>query len=397
MTLAGRIDNLGTEKAFAVADEALALIKSGATLYPFHIGDINLPTPENIVRAAERAIRDGKTGYCSNYGLGELRELLAEDVNAARGTAYTADNVAVQPGGKPVIGKFLLALMNPGDEVLFPNPGFPIYESLIGFYGGRPVPYGYLEGERNFVIDIGRLKRSLTPKTRLLILNDLHNPTGAEASPQELEEIAEIADRHDLAVLCDEAYFDLRYEGRSRSLTSLPGMRDRCVILFTFSKRFAMTGWRLGAAIGPRDVIDTLARLNVNDESCTNHFVQWAGVEALRGPRDGRRRLIRILKERRDRAAEILNAIRGVRCYRPDATFYLYPNVTDAMRAKGLTDYEAFRRAALEATGVSFCTRLHFGGQLPEETERYIRIAYGGIDLDRIVRGLNLLKDYLES
>jgi aspartate/methionine/tyrosine aminotransferase len=397
MTLADRIGNLGTEKAFAVADEALALVKAGATLYPFHIGDINLPTPESIVRAAERAIRDGKTGYCSNYGLAELRELLAEDVNAARGTAYAADNVAVQPGGKPVIGKFLLALMNPGDEVLFPNPGFPIYESLIGFYGGRPVPYGYLEGERNFAIDIERMKRSLTPRTRLLILNDLHNPTGAEASLQELEEIAELAERHDLAVLCDEAYFDLRYQGRSRSLTSLPGMSDRCVILFTFSKRFAMTGWRLGAALGPRGVIDTMARLNVNDESCTNHFVQWAGVEALRGPQDGRQSMIRILKERRDRAAEVLDSIRGVRCYRPNATFYLYPNVTEAMRAKGFSDYEAFRRAVLEDTGVSFCTRLHFGARLPGETDFYIRIAYGGIDADGIVRGLSRLKEYLES
>jgi aspartate/methionine/tyrosine aminotransferase len=350
-----------------------------------------------VIDAAARAMNEGKTGYCPNYGIPELREALAEDVGRARGIDYGAENVAIQPGGKPTIGKLLLALVNPGDEVLYPTPGFPIYESQIEFQGARPVPYRFVEGERNFRLNLEAIESSLTPRTRLFIYNDLQNPTGAESSDAERAALAELAVKHDFIVLSDEAYFDIHYSGRSQSIASLPGMRERTVILYTFSKKYAMTGWRLGATIGPKAIVDTIAKLNVNDESCTNHFVQWAGVEAIQGDQSGARAIVETLRERRDRAHALLTAIEGVRCFRPEAAFYLFPNVTEAMKRKGMTGYEDFRRAALHATGVAFCTRAHFGRPLADEEEKYLRFAYSGIDVKEIEEGLGRLKEFMEG
>jgi len=392
MKLAQRLSKLGTETAFAVSGEAAAHQAAVNKVYPFHLGDMNITTPRNIIEATYRAMKDGKTGYCPNYGIPALREALAEEINRSHGTAYTMANVAVQPGGKPSIGKFVLALMNPGDEALYPNPGYPIYESQIQFHGGVAVPYAYREGEQNFELDLDAIEALITPKTKLLIVNDLQNPTGAESDPLQLEALAKLAVKHDLFVLCDEAYFDMRYAGKSTSLVSFEGMQERSVILYTFSKKYAMTGWRLGASIGPKEVIDAIAKLNVNDESCSNHFIQYGGIEALTGDQSGHEEILSILKPRRDLAVDMLNTIPGVKCYRPDATFYLFPNVTGLMLAKGLTDYEQFRKAALLETGVSFCTRKHFGSPVPGESEYYIRFAYSGIDLDQIEEGLGLFK-----
>jgi len=397
MRIAKRIERLGTETAFAVSAEAAAFAAQGNKVYPFHLGDMNIITPSNIIEATVRAMKDGKTGYCPNAGIPGLREALAADVSASHGVEYTMDNIAIQPGGKPTIGKFFLALMNPGDEVLYPNPGYPIYESQIEFHGGKALPYGYTEGDENFLLDMEAIEKQITPRTRLLVLNDLQNPTGAECTMAEFEKLAELVREHDLYVLCDEAYFDIRYSGESVSFASLPGMAERCVLLYTFSKKFAMTGWRLGAAIGPREVIDVFTKLNVNDESCSNHFIQHALIEGLTGDPSGSQEILKILRERRDVAVDILNAIDGVRCFRPEATFYLYPNVTQAMNHKGIEDYDQFRRAVLEATGVSVCTRLHFGRALAGETEYYVRLAYSGIDISEIEEGLNKLKVYLES
>ena len=283
MKIANRIARLGTETAFAVSAEAADFAAQDNKVYPFHLGDLNLKTPANVLETGIKAMRDGKTGYCPNAGIPRLRETLASDVSASHGINYNMDNVAIQPGGKPTIGKFFLALMNPGDEVLYPNPGYPIYESQIEFHGGRGLPYSYMEGKENFEIDMEMIEGQITPHTKLLVLNDLQNPTGAECSATELEKIAEFVLKHGLYVLCDEAYFDIRYEGKSLSLTSLPGMAERCVILYTFSKKFAMTGWRLGAAIGPKEIIDVITKLNVNDESCSNHFIQYAAIEGLTG------------------------------------------------------------------------------------------------------------------
>jgi aspartate/methionine/tyrosine aminotransferase len=398
LPIAERVARLGTETAFAVSAECTAWAAAGNTVYPFHLGDMDLRTPANVVEAAERAIADGKTGYCPNGGVPELRQALADEITRTHdGVAYGPENVAVQPGGKPVIEKFLLTLMDPGDEVLYPNPGFPIYESQIEFLGGVAKPYGFVPGETNFLLDFEAIEAAITPRTKLLIFNNLHNPTGAESPDAEIAALAELALKHDLYVLSDEAYWDIRYSGRSKSIVSIPGMQERTVILYTFSKKFAMTGWRLGGAIGPKEIVDVIATINVNQESCTSHFIQWAGVEGLTGDQTGAQEILATLRERRDVAVAALNDIDGVSCYSPEATFYLFPDVTGAMERTGLTDYNEFRTAALQNIGVSFCTRLHFGRELPGESRRYVRIAYSGIPVDRIREGLGKLKAFVEA
>ncbi len=397
MRIADRISNLGTETAFAVSAEAATFAAQGNRVFPFHLGDINLPTPSTVVDGAQKAIADGKTGYCPNAGIPQLREALAADLAASHNTPYEAENIVVQPGGKPTIGKFILTMMNPGDEVLYPNPGYPIYESQIEFNGGKAVPYGYVEGDANFAIDFDTIERGLTDKTRLLILNDLQNPMGAESSPEELERLAQLVRDRNLYVLADEAYFDMRYAGKSTSFVEQPGMAERTVVLYTFSKKFAMTGWRLGASVGPKEIVDVIAKINVNDESCSNHFIQYGALAGLEGDQSEVQAILNTLEARRDATAAGLNAIEGIDTFIPNATFYLFPNVTNLMEAKGLNDYEEFRRAALHATGVSFTNRLHFGREQPNEPNKYIRFAYSGIDVPDIEEGLGLFKEWAES
>jgi len=395
-TIADRVSSLGVETAFVVAGQAAAHAAAGNRVYPFHLGDLNLATPAHITEAAYRALKNGKTGYTANVGIVELREALAEEFNRTRNTAYTAANVAVQPGGKPVISKFLLTVMNPGDEVLYPNPGFPIYESQIEFHGGVAVPYGTVPGDTNFTFDIDALEKAITDRTRILIVNDLHNPTSAECSPDDRRRIAELAVKHDLMVLLDEAYFDIHYDGESTSIITEPGMVERSVVLYTFSKRFAMTGWRLGAALGPEEIIEIIGKLNVNDESCSNHFVQWASLEALKGDQRPVLEILDTLKKRRDLCVDLLNDIEGISCFRPNATFYLWPDVTAAMANKGFSSYADFLEAVLKSTGVSMCARSHFGSELPGESRKYLRLAYSGIDLEAIEEGLAAFKAFLE-
>ncbi len=395
MQLADRLERLGTETAFAVSLAASEWAARGNRVYPFHLGDINLPTPGNIVDAMNRAIADGRTGYCPAAGIPELREALAADIGADRGLDLGGDNIVVQPGGKPVITKFIQALMNPGDGVLYPNPGYPIYESQIDYFGGRALAYRYHETPTGFGIDLEQLRR-LAPQARLLIYNNLQNPLGCESSPEEMAEIARIAVEHDLVVLSDEAYFEMRYSGSSTSIASLPGMAERTVILYTFSKKFAMTGWRLGCAAAPVHVAQQIAKLNTNDESCTTHFVQAAGVEALRDP-SGAEPLLAELRRRRDAAVAALASVPGVTCATPEATFYLFPNVTHAVARFGFDSVSEFATSALHHTGVSFCTRHHFGTAQPDETQHYIRFAYSGIDVDDITEGIGRLATWVES
>jgi aspartate/methionine/tyrosine aminotransferase len=392
MQLARRLDQLGTETAFAVSLAAAEWAAKGNRVFPFHLGDINLPTPANIVDAMNRAIADGKTGYCAAAGIAPLREALAANIGGDRGLTLNANNIVVQPGGKPVITKFIQALMNPGDGVLYPNPGYPIYESQINYFGGKALPYRYHETSTGFGIDLEQL-RTLAPQARLLIYNNLQNPLGCESSAEEMAEIARIAVEHNLQVLSDEAYYEMRYAGKSSSIASLPGMAERTVILYTFSKKFAMTGWRLGCAAGPEPVIAQIAKLNTNDESCTTHFVQVAGVEALRNPQGAAPILVE-LKKRRDAAIAALQHVPGLKVARPDATFYLFPNVTELVRHKGYKDVAELATAALHETGVSFCTRHHFGTRQKEEKEHYIRLAYSGISCEMISEGIGRLAEW---
>ncbi|MEO8264019.1 MAG: aminotransferase class I/II-fold pyridoxal phosphate-dependent enzyme [Ilumatobacteraceae bacterium] len=395
--LAERLNNLGTETAFAVSLAAAEWAAKGNKVYPFHLGDINLPTPSNVVDAMNRAIADGKTGYCAAAGIAPLREALADDVSMRRGLSYSAGSVAVQPGGKPVIGKFLQVVMNPGDGVLYPTPGYPIYESQVEYFGGIAQPYRYAQTATGFAIDLEHLRSQITPATKVLIYNNLQNPLGCESSLDEMRSLAELAIEHNLWVLSDEAYFEMRYSGTSTSIASFAGMRERTVILYTFSKKFAMTGWRLGAAIGPDEVIAQITKINTNDESCTTHFVQAAGVEALQGDQSGAQAILAELERRRDAAVEQLQTIPGFVIAKPDSTFYLFPNVTIAMKALGFTEVAEFSDAALRATGVSFCTRRHFGRPHPGETEQYVRFAYSGISADDIRAGVGILREWIEA
>ncbi len=397
MALAQRLSRLGTETAFAVALAAADWKAQGNRVYPFHLGDLNLPMAPHIVEAMNAAIADGKTGYCPGAGIPQLREALAQDIGDRRGTTYDPDQVVVMTGGKPVIGKFLQAVMDPGKGVLYPSPGFPIYESQIEYLGGQALPYGYLPTDDGFAIDLDQVRASITDDTVALIYNDLQNPISAESSAAEREAIAALAVEHDLWVLSDEAYYEMRYEGSSTSIATLPGMAQRTLILYTFSKKFAMTGSRLGCAVAPREIAKVLSTMNTNDESCTTHYVQWAGIAALQGDQQPVADMLDVLRERRDIACELVNAIPGMNVETPRSTFYLFPDVTETLRQMGIPDVGEFATQALHATGVSFCTRRHFGRPLPGEDRDYIRLAYSGIDAPDITEGLTALKSWVES
>ena len=397
MKYAKQIKNLGTETAFAVSAQAKDWSSKGHKVYPFHLGDLNFKTPSNIIEATMRAIQEGKTGYCPSEGILPLREALAHDVGSRRGVIYGPDNVAIQPGGKPTIGKFIAAIMNPGDEVLYPNPGYPIYESQIEYQGGRALPYDYIKTENGFDINIQKIKDSISNKTVALIYNNYQNPISAESSKEEMEEIAKIAIENNLWVLADDAYYEIKYDGKSRSIVEIPGMRDRTVILYTFSKKYAMTGWRVGGSIGPEKIIKIISKLNVNAESCTTHFIQDAMVEALNGDQSGPNEILRRLKKRRDVAVSGLNAIDGIEISTPESTFYLFPKVNEIMKRKGFKSVESLQLGALKNANVSFCTRDHFGRPQQDEVDYYIRFAYSGISAEDIEEGLKKLKTYFED
>lgn len=398
MELAERLNRLGTETAFAVSAAAAAHAAEGNKVYPFHLGDMNLPTPASIVEEMNRAVSEGFTGYCPGSGIPELRAALAADIGAKRGMSYTPDEVSIQPGGKPVIGKFLRAVMNAGDEVLYPNPGYPIYESQIEFQGGVAVPYGFVaDGEGGLSLDMEALKSSITPKTKVLIYNNYHNPTGAVSSESEMAAVAELALQNDLWVLADEAYYEVLFDEKATSIAAIPGMRERTVILYTFSKRFAMTGWRLGAAIGPKPVIDVINKLNTNAESCTTHFIQRALVKPILEEKLETAAIMRTLRERRDVAVAGLQGIEGVKITAPESTFYLFPDVSEVMARKGYEDVNRLMDEALADYDVSFCTRKHFGRPLPGETHQFIRLAYSGIDVPDIQAAIARLKEYFEK
>ena len=397
MKYSNQLQKLGTETAFAVSAKAKKWAEKGNKVYPFHLGDINLPTPENIVEATIKSIKDGLTGYCPSEGIFPLREALANDIGSKRGVSYDPDNVAVQPGGKPTIGKFISSILDLGDEILYPNPGYPIYESQIEYQGGRAVPYSYIQTDSGFDIDIEKLKESISDKTVAIIYNNYQNPMSAESSEKEMHEIAQIAIENDLWVLSDEAYFEIIYDGEAKSIVSIPGMKERTVILYTFSKKFAMTGWRVGGSIGPKEIIKRIAKFNVNAESCTTHFIQNAMVEALNGDQKGSIQILNTLRGRRDAAVKGLNKIDGIDILTPRTTFYLFPNVTKVMDRKGMQSVEELQNGALVNANVSFCTREHFGRAQDGEQDYYIRLAYSGISNDDITEGLDNLKKYFEE
>lgn len=396
LPLAQQLTALGTETAFAVAAQAAAWQAQGNKVYPYHLGDVNIMPPQELLDGVATVMRSGKNTYCPGAGVPLLREQLAEHFGQQRGVSYTADNVAVQPGGKPVIAKFLLAVMNPGEEVLTPVPGFPIYESQIRYQRGVPVPYHYRPQGGRFVLDVDAIARAIGSNTRAIIFNNHHNPTGAVASAEELDALAALAVKHNLWVLNDEAYYLIRYgDTAGQSILTRAGMMERTINLFTFSKQFAMTGWRLGAAIGPAEAIAAIATMNTNLESCTTHFIQQAMGEALAaGLADAPCHILPALTARRDALVARLNAISGVTVHAPPAGFYVYCDLAQVMRRKHITHIATLLDSTLRATGVSFCSGAHFGERADTT---FARFAFSGISEDDIHESGAKLKTYFES
>lgn len=393
-TYSDKLKNLGTETAFAVSIDATEFAQSGNRVFPFHLGDINISTPKNIIEETKKAMYDNKNGYVPANGIPQLRDTIAETIGFQRGVHYNRENVVVQPGGKPVIPKFINTFMNEGDGVLYPNPGYPIYESQIEYNGGIALPYRYIHSKEGFSIDREHFENMIDKNTKLLVYNNYQNPIGGESSNDEMNWIADIAQKYNLWVLSDEAYFNIQYSGSPKSIVSLPGMKERTIILYTFSKTYAMTGWRLGAAIGPEKIMKIFSKLGTNDESCTNHFIQYGGIEALSGNQDGANKILKRLRKRRDTLANKLNQIKGLQLSIPNSTFYLFPDITEIYKKMNAKSYEDFRRNTLLSTGVSFCTREHFGKTIEGEKRKYIRFAFSGISENNINIGIEKLNDY---
>ncbi len=391
------MDLLGSETAFAVSAEAANLASTGMKIYPFHLGDINLPTPPSIVSAANEAIKDGKTGYCPAPGIPELRKALGKDVGDARGLSYGIENVSIQPGGKPSIGKYIAATMEKGDVVLYPNPGYPIYESQIEFYRGVACPYGYVNTPEGLRLDFNAIEEGIKKGAKHIFYNNYNNPTGASSPDNEIERLANLVVENDMFLISDDAYFDTLYDGTPKSIASLPRMYERTLTMYTFSKKFAMTGWRLGGAIGPEEIIEQITRLNVNMESCTTHFVQHAGVAGLNAPKGETQEILDKLQGRRDLLVAILKGIDGVEAHMPEAGFYVFPKITSLLQRLGFNDVEEFRKKVLKETGVSFCGRHHFGRPLENETDSYIRLAFSGISKDDLQEGMAKLKNWIDT
>ncbi len=287
--------------------------------------------------------------------------------------------------------------MEKGDVVLYPNPGYPIYESQIEFYGGIAHPYGYVNSPDGLRLDFNAIEEGIEKGARHVFYNNYNNPTGASSPDEEMQRLADLVINNDMFLISDDAYFDTLYDGTPKSIASLPEMYDRTLTMYTFSKKFAMTGWRLGGAIGPEKIIEQITRLNVNMESCTTHFIQHAGVAGLNAPKKETQDILDELQGRRDILVRILNGIDGIEAHMPEAGFYVFPKITGLLERMGFNDVEEFRKAVLKETGVSFCGRHHFGRPLEGETDFYIRMAFSGIGQEDLKEGMNLLRNWIDS
>jgi len=357
LRLASRTDDLGTEAAYLVLEAAQRLEAAGRHVAHLEIGEPDTPTPPHIIEAGVRALRDGHTRYAVAPGIPELRVAIAESL-AQRGLSVGPEHVVVTAGAKPALFYAMFALIEPGDEVLCPDPGFPIYESVVRLAGGRPVLYP-LDGERGFAPDVHAIAERITPRTGMLVLNLPHNPTGGVAAPGDEERLAELVLRHDLAVLSDEVYGQIRYEGTPSSIAALAGMAERTVVVDAFSKTYAMTGWRLGYGVMPTGMVDRVTTLLINAASCTTTFVQHAGIAALRGPQDPVHRMVAALKTKRDLIVNGLGKIDGIRCACPAGAFYAFPNVASileraGLKAQGLADRLLADYGAAVLAGTAF-------------------------------------------
>jgi aspartate/methionine/tyrosine aminotransferase len=365
LQLARRMSRLGTETAFEVLNKARALERQGKSVIHLEIGEPDFDTPANVVAAAVDALHQGWTHYGPSAGLPELRQAIADYVSCTRGVKVTPEEVVVVPGGKPIIFFTILALIDEGDEVIYPNPGFPIYESMINYVGGRAVPI-HLREERDFSLDVEELAALITDHTKLIILNSPHNPTGGVMQREEVERVAKIIGDRNILVLSDEIYSRLLFGGEHFSILSVPGMQERTILLDGFSKTYAMTGWRMGYGVMRPDLATHITRLMTNSNSCTASFTQMAGIEALHGDQSSVDHMCAEFKSRRDVFVAGLNKIKGFSCRMPKGAFYVFPNITKTgWKSKPLAD------ALLEQAGVAALSGTSFG----EFGEGYLRFS----------------------
>lgn len=383
MKLAKRMSRLGTETAFDVLVKAKALEAQGRDVIHLEIGEPNFDTPANVCEAGIKAIRDGHTHYGPAQGLPEFREAIAKDISESRGMEVSMDEVVVTPGGKPIMFYAILACADEGSEVIYPNPAFPIYESVINFVGAKPVPVPLRE-EVDFRFDLDVLRKSVSKNTSMIIINSPQNPTGGFLLKSDLEAIAELAIENDAIVLSDEVYSKIIYDDAEHlSIAALPGMKERTIILEGHSKTYAMTGWRLGYGIMPVDMAAQIAKLMVNSNSCTAAIVQLAGLEALTGPQEGVIARTAELKERRDVIVDGLNAIDGITCKRPLGAFYVFPNVTAIPMSS-----DDFAEHLLQEYAVATLSGTAFG----EYGDGYLRLSYAG-SMESIKAGLERISE----
>ena len=389
-----RAQELGTENAFVVLAEVNKLIREGRDIVSFCIGQPDFHTPVNIQDAAVKAIREGKHGYTPSAGILELREAVARNMSRSRGIDVKPDDVVVGAGAKPFIGYTILSVTDhgAGEEVIYPNPGFPIYESQIKAMGAVPVPI-YLREQRAFNFDPQELADKITPKTRLLILNSPHNPTGGVIPKRDMQAIADVLRKHERVwVFADEIYGRLVYDGEFVSIASFPGMQERTIISDGASKTWAMTGWRLGFAANRR-LAPYFTNWVTNTESCASQISQWAAVEALNGPQDDANRMRDIFHERRDLIVSLLNQVPGVTCQSPGGAFYVWPNVTEACAMIGARDSEELRARLLNEAGVAVLADIHFGPRVPNEGQ-HIRFSYAASN-EAIRKGIERMAEFI--
>ena len=366
MNVAERMGRLGTESAFEVLARARALERQGREVVHLEIGEPDFDTPAHIKEAAKRALDANATHYGPSAGLPELREAIAQDSTRRRGVRATPEMVVVTPGGKPILFFVILALVDEGDEVLYPNPGFPIYESVVNFAGGVPVPIPLRE-ESGFGFDMALFEQRVSAKTKLIIINSPENPTGGVLSPEDIGRIADLARHYKVPVLSDEIYRRFLYEGEFASIASLPGMKPQTIILDGFSKSYAMTGWRLGFGVMPKVLAEHLTRLMTNSVSCTATFIQHAGLAAIRGDDTPVQTMVEEFRHRRDLIVDGLNRIPGVTCQRPRGAFYVFPNVKSFGRPS-----KEIATHLLEQAGLAVLGGTAFG----EYGEGYLRLSY---------------------
>lgn len=381
MKLASRLSRLGTETAFEVLAQVTELRAQGKNIIALSIGEPACDTAKHIKDAAKKALDEGHTHYGPSAGLPDFRKVIAEYVANTRAIPVKPSEVVVVPGGKPVIFFSMLACVEEGDEVIYPLPGYPIYESMINFVGAKPVPIR-LKEEKGFSFDVNELKSLVTKKTKMIVINSPQNPTGGIVPKSDLEVVADLAVKNNIWVLSDEIYTRIVYDAKAESISQFPGMKERTIILDGHSKTYAMTGWRVGYGVMPEDLAVHVGRLMTNSNSCTATFTQHAAMTALLAPQDSVDEMVREFRSNRDLIVDGLNRIDGFFCLKPQGAFYVYPNATRVCRRLGFGSSKDLQQFLLYKGGVAVLGQHCFGARGPEDTEEYIRLSYVSSEKD---------------